>query len=369
MPRPGLLRPVRVAYESPGGRHKILAALLELPLRLLRSPYDIRGDDRYAYGLLYRLCQVFSPARLICGRLEPAVICIVIGARHVDGVDTEFLESLRDLLSGLKAVALARLSDTLHHLVDREAHDQRVILSATLLYASYYLFEEPHAVLKAAAVLILSVVGIRREELLYQVAVSSVEFHRIDARLLAPFRRVYEVLLKPVDLSFAHRVHARCSVRGERSVRRRLNGKAYPLLLKTEQYRRAPVHEIHELRNTFCDRDDRRQRIDGACEALASGMMQLYRQLSAVAVYLPCHLTHRLDVIIVAHGELRISRRSRHVIDPAYARNDKADAPFGSFLVVVRQPLRHLAARFAETELGGSHDYPVFYLHSPNTHR
>ena len=345
MSRLRLLRPVRIADERSGGSNEVLTAFFKLLLSLFRSSDDIGRYDRYAHGLLDGLCQIFTPARLVCSRLEPAVICIIVCTGYIDGIHAKFFKSFGDPLSFLKTIALARLSYPVHHLVYGQTDHQRVVLSAALLDTGDDLLQKPHAVLEAASVLIFSVICIRRQELLDQIPVSSVELNNVYSGLLASLSRVDEILLELVDLPPAHRVHDSRSVRGFRSPGRSLHRKTDPLSLQPEKQWCALVHEVHELRHPLGDRDHYRERIEGASVALSARMMQLDSELGSMTVELSDHLAHRLDVIIMAHRKLRVSRRACHVIDSAYTRDNETDSPFGPLLVVIRESRCYLAAR------------------------
>ena len=103
--------------------------------------------------------------------------------------------------------------------------------------------------------------------------------------------------------------------------------------------------------------------------ALAPRVVELDAELRAVAVQATGELPHRLDVVVVAHGELGEGGRAAHVVDAADAGDDHADAAFGALLVVVHQPLGRLAVGLAERELRRRHDGAVFHGHAADLHR
>ena len=338
---------MRIADECSGGCHKVLIPFLELLLSLLRSSDDIGGYNRDVYSLLYRLCQMLAPARLISRRLEPAVVSVVVCAGYVNGINAELFKPSGDLLSGFEAIAFARFAYPFHHLINSETHHKRIVFSAALLDPFDYFLKESHSVLKTAAVFVLPMVGIRRQKLLDQISVSSVEFNDVDSRPFAPLRSIDEILLQLMDLPFAHGVHARRPMRSQRLIRRRLHREADPFLFHVKQHRRALIHQIHELRHTLSYGYHCRKRVYRTRKALPAGVMQLDRQLRSMAMELSDHLTHRFYVVIMAHCKLCICSSSRHVVDSADTRYDKANSPFSPFLIVIRESRCNLTARFA----------------------
>ena len=71
-----------------------------------------------------------------------------------------------------------------HHLLDDKAH-------------------ETHPVVEAAAELVVTVVGVRREKLADQVAMTRMDLHTVEPRLTSQVHGMAEVLHQPVDLLFA----------------------------------------------------------------------------------------------------------------------------------------------------------------------
>ena len=166
----------------------------------------------------------------------------------------------------------------------------------------------------------------------------------------------------------AHGVKSGCAMWSFGALGRCLHGKTNALLLHAQKERSALVHKIHKTGNSLCDGNDHGKGIDGACKSLSSRVMKLYRQLGAMLVKALCHLAHGLDVIIMAHGKLRIGGGSCHIVDSADAGNDKSNAAFGALFVIIRKSLCNLAAGLPKTEFSSCHDYPVFDSHSANVH-
>ena len=71
-------------------------------------------------------------------------------------------------------------------------------------------------------------------------------------------------------------------------------------------------------------------------------MMELDAQLGAVLVHALGEGAHGLDVIVVAHGQLREGGRAAHIVDPADTGDDEANAALCPLLEVVHHVLRGL---------------------------
>ena len=155
-----LLDPVGVADEGSCGTHEVLRAVGDLFLRLLRRTDEVRGDDRNAYGLLDCLRQIRSPAGLKGCRFQPVVISIVACGSNVDGVDSQFFQTLGDTFSVFQSITFILEADAIIHLVGGESDDQRILSAAALPDALNDLSDKTHPVLKASAVFVGTLVGI-----------------------------------------------------------------------------------------------------------------------------------------------------------------------------------------------------------------
>lgn len=364
-----LLHPVGVADEGARGADEVLIALGDLALGLLGRADEVGGANRDGHDGLDLLGEIGAPAGLKARGLEPAVVHVVAGARYVDGVDAELLELHGDALAGLQAIALAGLADLVVHLVDGETYHQRVVSAAARANALDDLADEAHAVFKAAAVFVGAVVRVRGEELLDHVAVTAVQLHEIDARLLAAYRRLDEVVDEVFDFALAHRVHAHRAVVGKLHLRRRLHGPDQLFLLHAEQDRRALEDAVEHLREALDDRDHERQAVRAARVALTAGVVQLDAELRAVAVDAVYKFAHRRNVVIMAHGELGVGRGSAHVVDARDAGNDEAHAALGALLVVIHQLFRRGAVGLAEAHFRRRHHGAVFHGQRADVHR
>ena len=364
-----LLHPVRIADEGARGADEVLISLGDLALRLLGGADEVRrahGDGDDGFDLLG---EVGAPAGLEARGLQPAVVNVIARGGDVDRVDAELFQLHGDLLAVLEAVALAGLADLVIHLVGGEAHHQRIVSAAALADALDDLGDEAHAVFKAAAVFVGAVVRVRGEELLDHVAVTAVQLHEIDARLLAAHRRLDEVVDEVFDLTLAHRVHAHRAVVGELHLAGRLHGPDELLFLHAEQEGRAFEDAVEHLREAVHDRDHERQGIRGAGIALTARVVQLDAELRAVAMDALDKRAHRLDVVVVAHGELRIGGGGAHVVDARDARDDEPHAALGALFIVIHQPLGGGAVRTAETHLRRGHHGAVLHGQRADVHR
>ena len=73
-----------------------------------------------------------------------------------------------------------------------DAHKQRQMLGPFTAHLIYNLKCEPHAIFKAAAILVAALVGKRRKKLVQQVAVSRVYLNKVEASLSCPARCLAE---------------------------------------------------------------------------------------------------------------------------------------------------------------------------------
>ena len=96
--------------------------------------------------------------------------------------------------------------------------------------------------------------------------------------------------------------------------------------------------------------------------------MELQTQLGTVFVQTLGELMHGLDVIIMAHGQLREGGSGSHIIDTADAGNNQADTAFRTFFIIVHQPLGGLAVCLPEAEFRCSHNGTVLDFHRTDLH-
>ena len=91
-------------------------------------------------------------------------------------------------------------------------------------------------------------------------------------------------------------------------------------------------------------------------------MLELNEQLRSVAVDALGELGERLDVIVVADGELRECARAGLIVDSGYLGYDKSRAALGALLVVVYHFLRGLSVKLAEAHEHVRYDDAVLYF-------
>ena len=150
---------------------------------------------------------------------------------------------------------------------------------------------------------------------------------------------------------------------------RRSNRLAYTFLRELHERWCHFVERLHYVRLTLDYGQEHWQRVHAGGVALPAGMVQLDSQLGAVAVYALDKLAHRLDVIIVAHGQLREGTGGVHIVHAADAGNNQAHTALGALFVVIHQHLGRLAVRLTEAELRGRHYRAVLKLHRADFHR
>ena len=358
-----------IANEGTGGGDKVLAALLKLLFCLLGSADNACAGNRDAYDALYLLCQILSPARLKGGRLKPVAVRVVAGGGDIYCVNAQLLETLCYSLAGLDGVALAGHTDFFIHLIGGQTHHEGIISTALGADTVDYLGDEAHTVFKAAAVLVLTLVCVRGQKLLNDVAVTAVQLNDIDARLLAAHRSLDEIVYKVLDLAAAHLANAHCAVVCKLTLVGCLHRPKKCFLLELIEYWSALIDAVEHLWEAVNDGNYHGQRVNGAGIALSAGMMELDTQLCAVLVYSLGKLTHGLDMVIVAHCKLSVSRCCAVIVYTGNAGDDETDAALCAFLVICHQLFGGLAVCLTEADLRRRHDGAVFHCHGTDVHR
>ncbi len=108
--------------------------------------------------------------------------CVGHGAGEVYGRHPCFLQAAANAEYKIEPVAALLI------FFGRKAHQHRVVLTYLFAYLLHYLQQQAHSRFFAASVIIRPLVGSRREELVYEVAVRRVHLHCIESCLNTPSR-------------------------------------------------------------------------------------------------------------------------------------------------------------------------------------
>ena len=129
---------------------------------------------------------------------QPVIECIVARRRHVNGVNALVRQNFGHLQALFQTVALAGLADAIVHLIYRQAYHNGEIPPAGDANAVNDLRQKAHSVLQRTAVFVRSPVGIRRQELLNEIAMGGVQFHTVTAGFLYSLCRLYKLQDQPL---------------------------------------------------------------------------------------------------------------------------------------------------------------------------
>ena len=122
--------PVRVCQERSSQSDKILIAILELLLRLLRSPGHGHADNRDVYGVLYLMGQVIAPSRGVAEGLRHKEGGILSCNTYIESVCTIGFQGFGNPDAFFKMEASLRVADFLIKFVDSQADSDRKITAA-----------------------------------------------------------------------------------------------------------------------------------------------------------------------------------------------------------------------------------------------
>src|SRR5215469_4958191 len=290
---------------------------------------DIRnGDEREAHVLLDVARHVLLPALLPRTGLDAGGDHLAVGNRaaDVEKVHSGLFKLLSDPARRGEIVSL------FHELFGREAHAEREALAAGRTYAGDDLQQEPHAVLEAAAVVVVAPVQVRREKAVDQVAVSPVHLYAIHTRHLRESSTGHERLLYLSDLGSGQRV-------------RRFAGVG------------------------VCDRRGGNGLL-GAQEGVvvAARMVELQEHLRAVFVHRVHQASESRHIPGVPGSQLaRLARACsvHHAADPA---DNEANAPASARLIERDDVVTHATAWRGEVDAHGGHCDAVLQLQATDLH-
>ena len=163
------------------------------------------ADDRDLYIVTNSLDEIFSPALREGNRFNRHEACLIERAADVDEINTCRFHRLDDTDTILDMDVIFRDADCIQEFIYGHAASENEVLAALFADILDDLKNQSHTVLETSAIFIRSLVGIRGEELLQQVAVCAVKLHSIDACLLAAQCRISELFYQLMDLIQCHR--------------------------------------------------------------------------------------------------------------------------------------------------------------------
>lgn len=129
---------------------------------------------------------------------------MLAAGRHVQEVDTALREEGRQPRGLVEGPTLLDLRDLLQPVGGTDPQEQGHVLGNHGPDALDNFQSQPHAVLKAATVLVGSLVGDRREELMQEIAVSVVDLNHIESSLDGTHSTAHKVRFELLDLAQGH---------------------------------------------------------------------------------------------------------------------------------------------------------------------
>ncbi len=338
---------MRVGEHRAAEGDEVLVAALEERFCLIRSPDDTDAGDRDRDGFLDRFGQVRPPAGLETHGLDKRVEGLIGAAGDVDEVRAGLFDLLRHLDAFRQLDAAVLIAEQIVELVDRQTDRDREVLAALFFDALQDVQKEAHAVVEAAAVHVLAVIGVGGQELLDEIAVGRVEFDAVAAGFLDAFGCRDELLLETMDLGngqgacrlpFDDRgTETRRDVAGADDRRHEFHHLHDARVFehgRVDVFAHA-IGDVPEMRDDLADLGQQVPGIGQRGQVLSARVVQLDKDLRAVGVDLVHHLRERLDHVVAGHRELASQCQTVVVVDTGDFRDDEADAAFGPLLIVV----------------------------------
>ncbi len=174
----GLERPLRVGPERPAQPDEVALALHQDTFGQFGQVDGARRDHRDAHGLLGRLGAPHVVRKRHAHGADFVDGGVVDAARHVDGGHAPGFEALAEFDGLVDTVAVRLVVGA------GKAADHREVVAHLGLDLLDDLHEQADAVLERPAVLVGALVGVGRQEVGDQVAVTGVDLHQVEAGLL-----------------------------------------------------------------------------------------------------------------------------------------------------------------------------------------
>ena len=188
------------------------------------------------------------------------------------------------------------------------------------------------------------------------------QLYEVYSSSFAAYSGINEVLNGSLHLKVRHRAHGARHMVAALNLARRSNRLAYTFLRELHERWCHFVERLHYVRLTLDYGQEHWQRVHAGSISLPTGMVQLDSQLGTMSVYTLYELAHRLDMVIVAHGQLRERAGCVHIIYSAYSGYYETHAAFGSLFIIIHQHLGGFSVWLSKAEFRCSHNRAVLDL-------
>ena len=276
------------------------------------------------YVILDRFDEVLPPALGKRDGFYAGISGLIQANGDINEVNPGTLQGHGDLHAVLNMDVVLGNTGFVQELFNAQTHANGKIRAAGIADAGDDFGNHPQAVFKAAAVLVLPLIGVGGQELLEQIAVGCVEFHTVTAGLLHP--------------------DGSCDELGDELLHL-LGGQRAGLLLQVfAGDGRCGNHRLsaNEGRNR-----------------LAAGVVELDKYFGAVLVDCRRQPGQAGDVTVLRHGQLPHQPRTVDIVHAGDLRNNEAGAAYGPGLVEGQHILRRTAVQLCQTDAHGGHDQTV----------
>ena len=193
------LDPVRIGKQRAAQSDGILIAFFQKLFRLFRSTDDAGMTDRNVDSLFDGFTVVFTPAKVEGRRFTPGVHAVVGTGRQFEMLDAVAFQFLGDLHTVFEGVANIVAEQTIV-LICGKTCGNGIVRSAELVDLVDDVLDDAKAIVKGSAVFIGTMVGIRGNELLQEIAVRAMQLNAVDAGLLTAQGALCEFIFQFVDL-------------------------------------------------------------------------------------------------------------------------------------------------------------------------
>ena len=269
----------------------------------------------------------FTPPTLRIGnRLHAGDAGLIQANGYINKINAHGLQSHVNFYAVLDMDVVLSNTSLIQEFLYTEADTDGEIGAAGLPDAGDNLREHPQAVFKAAAVLVLPLVGIGRQELLEQIAVGSVKLHTITARLLYPSRASHKLGNELLDL---------------------FGRQGAGVLLKVF----AGNGGGGDNRLPAGERSDR----------FPAWVMELDEDFSPVLMDHRGQPGQAGDMAILSDGQLPHESGTVGIIDPGDLRDDQAGSAHGAGLIKGQHILGGTSVQLRKADTHGGHDQTVLY--------
>ena len=295
-------------------------------LRHSRLPDGGYADDRDVHVVFDSLDELPPPALGIGNRFYAGNASFVQTHGYINKVNAHGLQRHSDLHAVLDVDVVLSNTSLIQEFLYTEADTDGEIGAAGLPDAGDNLREHPQAVFKAAAVLVLPLVGIGRQELLEQIAVGGVKLHTITARLLYPSRASHKLGNELLDL---------------------FGRQGAGVLLKVF----AGNGGGGDNRLPAGERSDR----------FPAWVMELDEDFSPVLMDHRGQPGQAGDMAILSDGQLPHESGTVGIIDPGDLRDDQAGSAHSAGLIKGQHILGGTSVQLRKADTHGGHDQTVLY--------